>query len=65
MHTVGRARPRMASRNLEQAEVSKAEVADLVGMTERRLRTVYLREPDRPRLLDGRNRLVVELPHPT
>ena len=50
---------------LEQAEMSKAEVADLVGMTERRLRTVYLREPDRPRLLDGRNRLVVELPHPT
>lgn len=50
---------------LEQAEMSKAEVADLVGMTDRRLRTVYLREPDRPRLLDGRNRLVVELPHPT
>ena len=50
---------------LEQIGMSKAQVADLVGMTERRLRTVYLREPDRPRLLHGNNRVVVELPHPT
>ena len=50
---------------LEQVGISKAEIADLVGMTERRLRTVYLREPDRPRLLKSRNRVVVELPHPT
>ena len=50
---------------LEQVGMSKAQVADLVGMTELRLRTAYLREPDRPRLLDSRNRVVVELPPPT
>ena len=49
---------------LEETGMSRAEVADLAGMTERRLRTVYLREPDRPRLLAGSNRVVVELPHP-
>ena len=50
---------------LEETGMSTAAVADFVGMTERRLRTIYLREPDRPRLLRGRNRVVVELPHPT
>ena len=47
---------------LEQAGMSKPEIADLAGMTERRLRTVYLREPDRPRLLGSNERVVVELP---
>lgn len=50
---------------LEQVGMSKAGIADYVGMTERQLRTVYLREPDRPRLLESRNRIVVELPPPT
>ena len=50
---------------LEQVGMSRAQIADFIGMTERRLRTVYLREPDRPRLLQSRNRVVVELPHPT
>lgn len=52
---------------LVQVGLSKAEIADLVGMTERRLRVIYLNEPDRPRLLTshppgGSNRVVVELP---
>ncbi len=50
---------------LEQIGMSKAQIADLIGMTERRLRTVYLREPDRPRLMESSSRVVVELPHPT
>lgn len=50
---------------LEQAGLSKVEIAELVGMTERRLRTVYLREPERPRLIASGDRVIVELPHPS
>ena len=50
---------------LDRTGMSKADIADLVGMTEWRLRTVYLREPDRPKLLESRDRVVVELPHPS
>ena len=50
---------------LERAGLSKADIADLAGMTEQRLRTVYLREPVRPKLLHGSDRVVVELPNPT
>ncbi len=51
---------------LGQTGMSKEQIADLVGMTEERLRTVYLREPCRPRLLPSRDtdRVVVELPPP-
>lgn len=50
---------------LEQTGMSKAAIADLVGMTEWRLRTVYLREPDVPKLVESRDRVVVELPDPS
>ena len=50
---------------LERTGMSKADIANLVGMTEWRLRTVYMREPERPKLLESRDRVVVELPHPS
>ena len=50
---------------LEQVRMSKADVAELARMTERRLRSVYLREPSRPRLVHGSKRVVVELPSPS
>ncbi|WP_428116411.1 helix-turn-helix domain-containing protein [Candidatus Poriferisodalis sp.] len=50
---------------LQHEGLSIAEIASLAGMTERRLRMIYLREPDRPRLLDNAQRVVVELPRPS
>lgn len=44
--------------------ISIAEIAELVGITEPRLRSVYLQEPERLRLLDRNDRVVVELPRP-
>ncbi len=47
---------------LESAGMSKVQIADLAGMTERRLRTVYLREKGHLRPIEGGHRVVVELP---
>ncbi len=50
---------------LKQAGLSTADIADLAGMIEQRLRTVYLGEPARPKLLHLSDRVVVELPNPS
>ena len=49
---------------LESEGMTIAEIAELTGMTEPRLRSVYLQEPERLRLLGRSDRVVVELPRP-
>ncbi len=60
--------PSLARRMIEALEgegMAIAEIAELAGMTEPRLRSVYLQQPERLRVLGRSDRVVVELPRPS
>jgi len=50
---------------LQHEDVPLPEIADIAGMTEEQLRSIYLDEPRRLRAVVGADRVVVQLPRPT
>ena len=49
---------------LQHEDVPLPEIADIAGMTEEQLRSIYLDEPRRLRAVVGTGRVVVQLPRP-